>query len=219
MKTVRFAQVVARSGKPHPHAFWVAPERDKEFLAAQKADRVMTVAPLEPGKADVGTIGFDKARAKNGQVLIFPKSLRAFEGAHVVGIKFGAVDQPSLVAGEADEPKPSHPAHPRAGTGTASHGKHEPAPHVPSGDDTARERRRPPGRRRTESSERGISSDSRKERTGRQHSHGARSEKARPSLSHSKAESALVREVKAALAELKAGNTVAAYERLRRAIE
>lgn len=219
MKTVRFAQVVARSGKPHPHAFWVAPERDKEFLAAQKADRVMTVAPLEPGKADIGTIGFDKARAKNGQVLIFPKSLRAFEGAHVVGIKFGEVDQPSLVAGEADEPKPSHHAHPRPGTGMASHGKHDPTPHVPQTDDAARERRRPPGRRRTEASERGISQGSQAQRNDRQHSHGPRSEKAHPSLSHSKAESALVREVKAAIAELKAGNTVAAYERLRQAIE
>jgi len=46
------------------------------------------------GKADCGTIGFDRTHAQGAQILIFPKSLRTFENAKIIGIDFDLVEQP-----------------------------------------------------------------------------------------------------------------------------
>ena len=99
-KTVRFAQVVERSGQPQVHTLWVTPAQDPALQQALRAHRVMTIAPGPGGKTDVGRVGFD-TRGANGarrQFLIFPKSLERFEGARVVGIKFDLVAQPKRVA-------------------------------------------------------------------------------------------------------------------------
>lgn len=63
------------------------PAKDRTFQAALKAQRVMTVFQEAIGtKTDWGEIGFQPGR--NRQFLVFPKSLRAFAGRSVVGIKY-----------------------------------------------------------------------------------------------------------------------------------
>lgn len=224
MKTVRFAQVVARSGKPRAHAFWVAPEHDREFLAAQKAGRVMMIAAPTPGKADVGTVGYDKAHAAGAQILIFPKSLRPFEGARVVGVKFDLVQQPSLVAGEPETPPPAHasrhkahgPSPPQPEARTASSAR-EPAAPADASPPRTHGRARPPAR-----GQRG-GTPARGQRSGavpKTQSAQSRGASSAPAHRDGDAKSAkLVAEVKAAVAELRAGKAVAAYERLQRALD
>jgi hypothetical protein len=77
-KTIRFAQVVSRSGRPHVHTLWVAPEKDAELRRAQKDHRVMTVLSGNGGKADTGVVGFERSKSAAAQVLIFPQSLARF---------------------------------------------------------------------------------------------------------------------------------------------
>ena len=86
MKTVRFAAVVAASGKPEIHLLLMEPGKDSQLQRAIKANQVMTIHQSAVGtKADYGTIGFEKTL---GQFLIFPKSLKRFEDRRVVGINF-----------------------------------------------------------------------------------------------------------------------------------
>lgn len=87
MKTVRFAQVVDHSGTPEPYTLWTAPEKDPEFQRAVKSDRVMSVHQENTGsKKDFGIVGFSPDPL--AQWLIFPKSLKGFEGRRVVGVKY-----------------------------------------------------------------------------------------------------------------------------------
>jgi hypothetical protein len=96
---VRFTQVVERSGRPHVHTLWVPPAKDAEFKRARESHRLMTIQSGSiSGKADAGFVGFDPAHPEGGQFLIFPKSLKRFEGARVVGIKFDLIEQPPLTA-------------------------------------------------------------------------------------------------------------------------
>jgi hypothetical protein len=63
------------------------PEQDSELRKAIKEHRVMTVFQNTVGQhADRGTVGFEPGT--NRQFLIFPKSLRSFEGKEIVGIKY-----------------------------------------------------------------------------------------------------------------------------------
>src|SRR4051812_14282521 len=95
-KTVRFTRIVERSGQPHVHTLWLPPDKDPELKHAIAGHRVMSIVrSTRGGKTDSGVVGFD-ANERNAQLLIFPKSLRAFEGAHVVGIKFDLVEQAKL---------------------------------------------------------------------------------------------------------------------------
>ena len=99
-KRIRFTNVVARSGTPHAHTLWVSPEKDSELKQALKANRVMTIVQTAGGgKADYGTIGFDRTHAQGAQILIFEKSLRIFEDAKIIGIDFDLVEQPTKVMG------------------------------------------------------------------------------------------------------------------------
>jgi hypothetical protein len=87
MKSVRFTRVVQACGKPETHLVLVAPAKDRTLQAAVKAHRVMTVLQETVGnKADHGEIGFKPGGSR--QFLVFPKSLRRFEGQAVVGIKY-----------------------------------------------------------------------------------------------------------------------------------
>ena len=87
MQTVRFANVVAKCGEPETHLLLIDPAKDRALQAAIKAERVMTVFQNAVGsKADHGTIGFEPGKER--QFLVFPKSLRAFTGKNVVGIKY-----------------------------------------------------------------------------------------------------------------------------------
>ncbi len=97
MKTVRFTELVAASGKPEVHLTWLAPARDQVLQNALKQHRVLTVHQRTRGaKKDFAVVGLDKAR--DSQFLIFRKSLRRFENRHVVGIRYDLLDEAGLVA-------------------------------------------------------------------------------------------------------------------------
>ncbi|MDB6154565.1 MAG: hypothetical protein JWL90_3018 [Chthoniobacteraceae bacterium] len=87
MKTVRFSQVTAQCGAPEPYTLWNKPESDKRFQRALKEHRIMTIHQETVGsKKDYGEVGFTKD--KQGNLLLFGKSLRAFEGRRIIGVKY-----------------------------------------------------------------------------------------------------------------------------------
>jgi hypothetical protein len=97
MKTVRFSQVVKKAGKPSTHLQLVPVGKDRALKRAASEDRVMTVSQATVGhSADYGVVGMDTKL--KGQVLIFPRSLAAFSGKHVVGIKYAMLEQPAISA-------------------------------------------------------------------------------------------------------------------------
>lgn len=191
MKTVRFAQVVARGGKPRVHTLWLAPGKDPELARALKAHRVMTVRSPR-GKTDVGEVGFDPEAARDGapfQLLIFPQSLARFAGARVVGIKFDLVEQPKLVPATPSPPasrgairvrKPGRGQRPRQPPQPAS------APTAPAAI-----------------------------RSHRPATPGPKAAARQPAATSPRA---LAHEVRAALEELEQGKSVAAYRRLQQAL-
>lgn len=109
MKTVRFSQVVSRAGKPEVYLLWTEPEKDTEFTKALKAGRVMTVHQASgTTKTDYGTVGYEKGT--NEQILIFPKSLKSFEGKRVVGVKYDLVVEKEIPKSQRAKPvKPPKP--------------------------------------------------------------------------------------------------------------
>lgn len=50
------------------------------------------------GKSDRGIVGLELSPKKHAEFLLFPKSLKRFEGARIVGIKFDLVAQPKRKA-------------------------------------------------------------------------------------------------------------------------
>lgn len=84
---MRFSNVVEKSGQPETHLILVKPAKDRALQAAIKSQRVMTVRQESVGtKTDRGEIGFHSGSSR--QFFVFPKSLRAFAGRTVVGIKY-----------------------------------------------------------------------------------------------------------------------------------
>jgi hypothetical protein len=88
VKTVRFADVVEAAGKPEPYTLWQKPASDRHFQSALKNHRVMTVQKSESG-TEFGMVGFKQS--KLARYLIFPKSLKRFDGNRIVGIKWDFV--------------------------------------------------------------------------------------------------------------------------------
>ena len=85
MKTVRFSRVVEKCGKPE--VYLLMTETDPEFQKALHADKIMSLSGDSHGAGtEYGTVGYDKKR--KGQLLLFPKTLKAFEDVKVVGIKY-----------------------------------------------------------------------------------------------------------------------------------
>ena len=85
MKTVRFSKVVEKCGKPE--VYLLMTETDPDFQKALEADRVMSLSGDSHGAGtEYGTVGYDKKRT--GQLLVFPKTLKAFEDLKVVGVKY-----------------------------------------------------------------------------------------------------------------------------------
>lgn len=84
--TVRFAKLVAQGGTPEVHLSWVAPAKDRELQRAAKQHRLVTVHQRARGPKDYGVVGLETA--PDAQYLVFPKSLRAFAGRKVIGIKY-----------------------------------------------------------------------------------------------------------------------------------
>jgi hypothetical protein len=87
MKTARFSDVVKQCGHPEPRIVFVEPSKDRELQSEVKSKRLMTVFQDSTGnKADRGIVGFEPGAGR--QFLVFPKSLRPFEGRNIVGIKY-----------------------------------------------------------------------------------------------------------------------------------
>jgi len=112
VKNARFTDVVKKAGAPEPHLVLTKPEEDSDLRKTIKEHRVMTVFQETVGqKADRGTVGFEPGM--NRQFLIFPKSLRSFEGKKIVGIKYDLIKLKELPKSQrATPPKPPKPAKP-----------------------------------------------------------------------------------------------------------
>ncbi len=94
-------------GRPDSYVLLTDPAKDKELQAALKAQKVMTVFQASPGaKADHGEVGL--AVGPGRQFLVFPKSLRAYAGRPVIGIKYDLLQsaEPAKSAPPAKAPKP-----------------------------------------------------------------------------------------------------------------
>ena len=88
IKTVRFADVVEKAGKPEVYTLWQKPAQDRHLQSIIKNNRVMTVQKSESG-TDFGMTGFKER--KDAIYLVFPKSLKRFENKRVVGINWDLV--------------------------------------------------------------------------------------------------------------------------------
>jgi hypothetical protein len=222
-KTVRFTRVVERSGQPHVHTLWVAPEKDPELKRARETNRVMVLERSGgTAKTDVGAVGFDPVRDKGAQLLIFPKSLKPFEDARVIGIKFDLLEQPEVIAATGDESRSKHSgaagqrretratseaddAHDADGGHTSAQNETKLAADH-EGDADHEHVRAARGDRSTAPS-RPPSKQARREKKS-----DDGPEKPPPSVGP------LLREVHAAMKELERGKAVAAYHRLERAV-
>jgi hypothetical protein len=99
METVRFSKIVEAAGRPLVHVLWIDPDKDPILKKAVNAKRVMTVHQgLTHGKADYGTVGFQKG--VSGQILIFPKSLKHFADRRVTGVKYDLLDATTVPKGQ-----------------------------------------------------------------------------------------------------------------------
>lgn len=106
MKTVRFSVLVDSAGKPDTHLLFIKPEDDKILQKAIKAKRVVTVFQNTTGnKTDHGEVGFEPGASR--QYLIFPKTVGAFDGRKVVGIKYELLESaPIPKSKQAERPRP-----------------------------------------------------------------------------------------------------------------
>ena len=103
MKTVRFAQVVQKAGRPE--VYLLLTKDDPDFKKALQVQRVMSLLGESHGaKTGYGVVGYEEK--KRPQVLVFPRSLKAFEGCRVVGIKYDLFSEAEKTSGEKrNEPK------------------------------------------------------------------------------------------------------------------
>ena len=88
VKTARFAVVAEKCGKPEVHTLWVKPKADKHLQSLLKNNRIVTVRATESG-TDFGEVGFHQK--PGARFLVFPKSLKRFEGQRIVGIDWALV--------------------------------------------------------------------------------------------------------------------------------
>ena len=89
IKTVRFTEVVEKTGRPEPYTLWQKPAADRHLQSQIKNNRVMTIQRSESG-TEFGMAGFKQA--KEASYLVFPKSLKRFENRRVVGINWELVN-------------------------------------------------------------------------------------------------------------------------------
>jgi hypothetical protein len=88
VKTVRFAELVERAGRPETYTLWQKPAADRHLQSQIKNNRVMTIQRSESG-TEFGMVGFKQA--KGASYLVFPKALKRFENKRVVGINWDLV--------------------------------------------------------------------------------------------------------------------------------
>lgn len=195
-RTVRFTRVLERAGQPHVHTLWLPPDKDPELKRARNAHRVMTLERVSgSGRTDFGVVGFDPQRDKGRQLLIFPKSLEPFEGARIIGVKFDLIAQPKVSPATAPRAKAKPKTKPARETKTPRARSEAPADKPPS----------PPSRAR-----RGAARTDKAEHTA--------PKTAAADSPQTATDTALLREVRAAMKELQRGKAIAAYQRLERAV-
>lgn len=222
-KTVRFTQVVEHSGEPRVHTLWLPPAQDAELQRAQKAHRVMTVQPAAPGgKADVGEVGLNARAGKPAQVLVFPKSLKRFEGARIVGIKFELVAHPKLDAVDplaySGPPKSKHPARTPAAP-TLPVRKQTPAARSSRTITVTPRETEPPQENVVPFAAAPEKPEPQKETRTKPPRKNAQPPRAAGTAPPQAATATrLIREIRAAMKELERGKAVAAYQRLERAV-
>lgn len=88
VKTARFSQIIEQCGRPQVYTLWQKPSADRHFQSQIKNNRVMTILKSDSG-TDFGVVGF-KAN-KDARYLVFPKSLKRFANARIVGIDWKLV--------------------------------------------------------------------------------------------------------------------------------
>lgn len=127
MKTVRFTEVVKKSGAPEAYTLWTAPKEDAHFQKAVRENRVLSVHQETVGtKADYGEVG--EHHDGPTQLLIFPKSLRTFAGRRVVGVKYDLLEE----SGEPEPAPQAAPAKPKAKARTPKPKRPKAAPKKPA---------------------------------------------------------------------------------------
>ena len=87
-KTIRFAEVVEKAGKPEVYTLWQKPKTDRHLQSLLKNNRIMTVLQGESG-SDFGLVGFREE--KGARYLAFSKPLKRFIDRRVIGIKWELV--------------------------------------------------------------------------------------------------------------------------------
>jgi hypothetical protein len=191
MKSVRFTQVVEKSGKPEVYFRFGPLEKDPGLQRAVKQKRVMTVHREPRGqRKDYGRVGLHED--PHAQILIFPKSLASFAGKHVIAINYDLVPEEMVAMrpdaeGEGWKPRRRKDAKESAKPRTEA----EPGPEQAAVVARSEPERKSPRRRAVPSRKEPGAADAAK----------------------------ILREVRAALRELKGGRTVAAYQRLERLVD
>jgi hypothetical protein len=223
-KSVRFTNIVERCGRPRAHTLWLSPDKDPELQRAITANRVMTVQlSATSGKTDQGVVGFEAS--PGAQILIFPKSLKSFEGARIVGIKFELVEQPKMELARTPaakvahtkpkERKPAAVKHAAAEKKDTDAVEKQPAPEpTPPQTEPA-----PPKQSKARAKSRAHPKPARVEHITTKEAADAPQRVEAADETDKPAKGALVDEVRAAIKELEQGKAVAAYRRLQRAIE
>ncbi len=187
---MRFATVVAKAGKPTPYLAWSAPAKDPHFKSALAQHKVMTIRQqLRGPHKDAGEVGYFPER--NVQLLLFPRSLRRFEGKRIVGINYDLIGNEPTSGGKVTAP--DRPKSVRRPVAKPKRVELEPAP-TPRASD-------PP---------RAVETPVR----GRKVVQFPQTTKATEPKPKRPLDPAVARQIQAALRELKAGKAVAAYERL-----
>ncbi len=88
VKTARFTLVVEKCGQPEVYTLWQKPKTDRHLQSLIKNCRLLTVQ-RDASATEFGVVGFTSRKA--AIYLVFPKSLKRFEGKRIIGIKWDLV--------------------------------------------------------------------------------------------------------------------------------
>ena len=95
MKPVRFAKVVEKCGQPVVFLPLGNPKTDRSFMNAVREERVLTIKQEPTSRhKDFGVVGL--LEEKFVTYLLFPKSLRAFADARIIGIKYDVLEHANV---------------------------------------------------------------------------------------------------------------------------
>lgn len=94
-ETVRFAEVIRNAGTPGVYLPLSDPRQDANFMRAVREERVLSLKQEPTGtRKDFGTVGYLAERFVS--YLVFPRSLAAFRGKRIIGIKYDVLQQADL---------------------------------------------------------------------------------------------------------------------------